>query len=380
MPPSSSATPFTLASAWLTAAWDDNLTVEVQGYNGTFLSYDTAYGLSATVPALIVFNYTNVTSVQFIASGGVRHPGYASNSTMFVMDNVSVLSMLSPPAITLQPAGQIVLTNTTVTFTVAASGFSPLSYSWLRNGVPIPGAVAGSYTTNNVQLADSGSLFRCMVSNACGTTLSSSAVLTVLTNSPFGAITNILVFNDNYSASDFATALTAMNLPFQLFASSQFASFTAATAAANPAASLVIVDSSDESFNFTNVTAFVNAGGRALLCYWDLNGLPALAAAFQADGVSEFTTPLPVYDWGGSALFNGVTTPLSFSTPSTLTARSCSRPARVSPRPDLSAVPPQTRRPLSSAIPARPSSTASSLARSRRWPMACNWPPTRFNS
>jgi len=304
----SSATPFTLASAWLTAAWDDNLQVEVQGYNGVSLSYDNTYTLNPTAPALVAFNYTNVTSVQFIASGGFRHPGYASNGTMFVMDNVSVLSMLSPPAITLQPVSEIVLTNTTVSFTIAASGFSPLSYAWLRNGVPIPGAVAASYTTNNVQLADSGSLFSCMVSNACGTTLSSNAMLTVLTNGPFGAITNILVFNDNNSSSDFATALTGMNLPFQLFNSAQFANFTAATVAANPAASLVIVDSSEGSFNFTNVTAFVNTGGRALLCYWDLTSLPSLA-----DAMSEFTTPQPVYNWGGSTLFSGVTAPLGFS-------------------------------------------------------------------
>ena len=41
----SSSAPFTLVSAYLTAAWNDNLQVEVQGYNGATLSYDNTYTL-----------------------------------------------------------------------------------------------------------------------------------------------------------------------------------------------------------------------------------------------------------------------------------------------------------------------------------------------
>ena len=83
------------------------------------------------------------------------------------------------PAIITQPVNQRMPAGGTATFSVAASGAAPLSYFWRRNSTPIAGATQSTYTTNNVQMADSGSLFSCLVSNACGTILSSSAVLTV---------------------------------------------------------------------------------------------------------------------------------------------------------------------------------------------------------
>ncbi|MGD0412956.1 MAG: choice-of-anchor tandem repeat GloVer-containing protein, partial [Verrucomicrobiota bacterium] len=86
--------PFDLLSAYLTAAWNDNLRVEVQGYTGPALSYDNIYTLSATTPTLIPFNYVGVTEVQFISSGGTQHPGYSENGLEFVLDNMTVV----PPA------------------------------------------------------------------------------------------------------------------------------------------------------------------------------------------------------------------------------------------------------------------------------------------
>ena len=93
----SASAPFVLYSAYLTATWNDNLKLEVQGYNGSTLNYDNTYTLSATAPTLISFNYVDVTSVQFISSGGVPHPGYAGSGTEFVMDNVSAYVVPLPP-------------------------------------------------------------------------------------------------------------------------------------------------------------------------------------------------------------------------------------------------------------------------------------------
>jgi hypothetical protein len=55
-----------------------------------------------------------------------------------------------------------------------------LSYFWLRDGLPIAGATDSSYSLSNVQFTDSGAQFSCLVSNAYGTALSSSATLTVI--------------------------------------------------------------------------------------------------------------------------------------------------------------------------------------------------------
>jgi uncharacterized repeat protein (TIGR03803 family) len=83
------------------------------------------------------------------------------------------------PAIIAQPVSQIVPVSGTAIFSVNAGGTSPLSYSWYRKGSPIAGATQSSYTTNNVQLTDSGSQFSCLVSNAYGSVTSSTAALTV---------------------------------------------------------------------------------------------------------------------------------------------------------------------------------------------------------
>jgi len=100
--------------------------------------------------------------------------GNASASMLIIDDDV-------PPQILMQPSGQAALVGNLASFSVTATGKAPLGYFWRRNGTPIAGANASSYTTNNVQLADSGSQFSCLVSNAYGSILSSNALLTVVT-------------------------------------------------------------------------------------------------------------------------------------------------------------------------------------------------------
>ncbi len=77
-------------SAYLTAAWNDNLQVQVKGYSGGTLVYSNSYILSATAPTLINFNYLGINEVDFISSGGTPHPGYSGSGTHFVMDNVVI--------------------------------------------------------------------------------------------------------------------------------------------------------------------------------------------------------------------------------------------------------------------------------------------------
>ena len=112
--------------------------------------------------------------------GGLGYDGNSSsgNGTVF---RLALLSTAGPPAIITQPVDQTVPVGGTVCFSVSASGSAPLSYFWRRNGAPIAGATQSAYCANNVQLADSGSQFSCLVSNASGTALSSTGMLTVVT-------------------------------------------------------------------------------------------------------------------------------------------------------------------------------------------------------
>jgi hypothetical protein len=83
------------------------------------------------------------------------------------------------PSITGQPSSQTVAVAESAIFTVAASGSSPLSYQWFRNGISIPGATQSSYVTPITNPADTVSSFTVVISNFVGTVTSSSASLTV---------------------------------------------------------------------------------------------------------------------------------------------------------------------------------------------------------
>ncbi len=88
-----SSYPFNLISAYLTAAWNDNLQVEVQGKLAGVLVYDNTWTLSTTAPTLITFNYIGVDEVDFTSSGGTHHAAYSYYGTQFAMDNLSVQSL-----------------------------------------------------------------------------------------------------------------------------------------------------------------------------------------------------------------------------------------------------------------------------------------------
>jgi hypothetical protein len=62
---------------------------------------------------------------------------------------------------------------------VTASGTAPLSYQWTKNGAPIGGATAATYTTPATTSVDQGEQFSVTVSNAAGNATSNSATLTV---------------------------------------------------------------------------------------------------------------------------------------------------------------------------------------------------------
>ena len=100
---------FDLESAWLTAAWNDGLQIEAQGYVGGVLTYDNTYIVNTTAPTLVNFNYLGVNEVNFIPSGGTHHTGYNGFGTVFVMDNLSVTLVPEPSRFVLIGLGVVLL-------------------------------------------------------------------------------------------------------------------------------------------------------------------------------------------------------------------------------------------------------------------------------
>jgi hypothetical protein len=101
-----------------------------------------------------------------------------TNSAGSVTSAAAVLTVMVPPAITIQPTSRTNVAGTSAGFSAAANGTAPLSYQWQFNGAKIPGATATSFTLNNLQLSDAGN-YSAVVTNAGGAITSAVAVLTV---------------------------------------------------------------------------------------------------------------------------------------------------------------------------------------------------------
>jgi Immunoglobulin I-set domain len=91
------------------------------------------------------------------------------------------------PKISVQPANQSVTAGQTASFSVTATGTTPLQYQWSRSGTAVSGATGATYTTAATTSADNGASFTVTVSNSAGTATSQAAVLTV-TAPPVGAV------------------------------------------------------------------------------------------------------------------------------------------------------------------------------------------------
>jgi len=100
------------------------------------------------------------------------------------------------PSITTQPASQTVTAGQTASFSVAATGTSPLSFQWNKNGTAISGATSSTYTTPTTTSSDNGALFTVVVSNSAGSITGNAATLTVDAALASGATINVL----NYGA------------------------------------------------------------------------------------------------------------------------------------------------------------------------------------
>lgn len=125
---------------------------------------------------------TYTTPPTALADNGASYRCVVSNLYGTVTSAAAVLTVLSasdPPAITQQPVGRSIYTGQTATFTVVAAGPPPLAFQWEKNGAGIAGAVSASYTTPPAVRADSGSVFRCIVSNSNGSVTSTGALLRV---------------------------------------------------------------------------------------------------------------------------------------------------------------------------------------------------------
>ncbi|HWW02385.1 MAG TPA: hypothetical protein VNZ64_21990 [Candidatus Acidoferrum sp.] len=152
----SNGTPFSVMSAYFTAAWNDNLQLEAQGYAGGTLLYDRSYTLSATAPTLISFNYAGVDQVLFRAFGGTPHSGYSysdppyAGGTWFAMDNLTVTTNPGPRLTVTRSRTELILTwPTNATGFTVQSATNLVSQAAWTTVSPGPTVVNGQNTVTN---------------------------------------------------------------------------------------------------------------------------------------------------------------------------------------------------------------------------------------
>ncbi|HWA88173.1 MAG TPA: PQQ-binding-like beta-propeller repeat protein [Opitutus sp.] len=129
-------------------------------------------------------------------------------------------SVPAAPAITTPPVSQSVAAGASASFTVAATGASPLNYQWFKNGAAIAGATSASYQIAAAQAGDAGT-YAVTVTNSAGSATSSPAALTVTAARGAPAITSqpantTVVSGGTVSLSASASSGTALSFQWQL--------------------------------------------------------------------------------------------------------------------------------------------------------------------
>jgi len=101
-------TNFNFLSTYLTDAWNSNLNLEVEGFNGGTLLYSNTVVASATSPTLFTFDYLNIDRLTFNSYGG-QSAGFGYSGGNFVMDNMTFDFIPEPSSLLLTALGTVTL-------------------------------------------------------------------------------------------------------------------------------------------------------------------------------------------------------------------------------------------------------------------------------
>lgn len=125
------------------------------------------------------------------ATGG-QYSVRVTDPTGSVLSNAVALTVttpLIPPSFFTPPAPQTVVAGTNLTITAAATGSTPMTYQWLRDGAPISGATNASLVLSAARPVSSGN-YSVRVTNFAGTLTSTAALVTI---NPVSRIANLSI-------------------------------------------------------------------------------------------------------------------------------------------------------------------------------------------
>ena len=193
----------------------------------------------------------------------------------------------SAPTITSQPSGKSINVGASLTLTVTASGTSPVTYQWKKDGVSILGATSSTYTITSAQITDSGS-YSVVASNQIGSATSDAATLTVSTPPSITTQPSAATVTAGGAASFSVVASGTATLSYQWRKDST--AISGATAATYTVASTKTTDAGSYTVVVSNVAGSVTSNAATLT----VNTPPAIttqpsAATVTAGGAASFS-------------------------------------------------------------------------------------------
>ncbi|SEK99919.1 Immunoglobulin I-set domain-containing protein [Roseateles sp. YR242] len=176
---------------------------------------------------------------------------------------VTTAAGVTAPAITTPPTSQAVATGGSITLTVVASGSTPLTYQWAKDGTAISGATSDSYTISAATSSDAGS-YTVTVSNAAGTATSSEATITVSTSSGSSALAaTVTTAAQSFYGTLSSSQQSSVQLSWSLDTARKWSNLPAAMVARNGVA-LSSLSTAQKTAANTMIAAALSTSGNTL--------------------------------------------------------------------------------------------------------------------
>lgn len=257
----------------------------------------------------LVFDSGVYTPLSDVAPVQIGDSGAVNMQHMAVLKDFLIpasAANTNPPSITTQPLSQTNAFGGSATFSVAASGDSPLAYQWRLYSTNLSGATAASFTLTNIQPINAGD-YTVVVTNSFGSITSSVAKLTVNAAPVITTQPQSLSVNLGANAAFSVSAAGGTPLFFQWrfgntdISNATNSAYTRANAQQADAGNYSVVVSNYAGSVTSSVAVLtVNSSTPSIIAQWNFNSNPADTSANT--GVTT-----PAIGTGTASVVGGIT-------------------------------------------------------------------------